>query len=210
MNTNNIAAIANRIQDRANQLSQERSTLHTLQTQLTSIQNDLHDEQKKHECNREKLLLQTRIVHELELQVLNHKRMIRDLEIKIQSHSREKESIQSQIQNIRKEYDLKNENVFVPHQFETSIYKRKLEHRVLTLKTKRRKREEGLDRLALETERDREEVLSMEREGRRWKDEIKMMEDVEVREDEEIAAVAMQIRATLAKVRMLCSNVVLF
>ena len=45
----------------------------------------------------------------------------------------------------------------------------------------------------------------MEREGRRLNDEIKMMEDVEVRKDEEIAAVAMQIRATLAKVCLQCA-----
>lgn len=201
---NSIAAIANRIQDRANQLSSDRSTLQRLETQLASIKNDLNDEQKKHEVNREELLLQTRIAHEHELEIIKHKQMIRDLERKIQSNTNERNQVEFRIQSIQKQCDRDNSSIFVPHQYETLIFKRRLEHRVHKLKTKRRKREETLDRLALETERNREEVQSMEREGRRLQDEIKMMEDVEVREDEEIAAVAMQIRATLAKVSLFC------
>ena len=197
---NSIAAIANRIQERANQLSQERSSLQILQNKLNNAQEQLNDEQIIHETKREKLLLQTRSSHKYELEVIKYKKLIDNLKLQIQSESIEKKEIEIQIQSIRNDYDSKNSNIYVPHQFQTSIYQRRLEHNVQRLKAKRRRREETLDRLALETERNREEVHSMEREGRRLKDEIKMMEDVEVREDEEIAAVAMQIRATLAKV----------
>ena len=77
--------------------------------------------------------------------------MICSLEIENQSHSNETKKYQIKIQTIRKEYDLINQNAFVPHQFET--YKRRLEHRVQSLMANRHKREETLDRLALEMER---------------------------------------------------------
>ena len=196
----NIAAIANRLQDRADQLSQERSNLHSLQTKLSTIQHHLSKEETKQEQIRQDLLTQTRIAHDHELETFKYKRLIRNLQLQNKTHLNDTKKYKHETQSLRKEYDAMNQNLFVPHQFETSIYKRQLEHRVQSLKAKRRKREETMDRLVLETERNREEVLAMEREGRRKKDEIKMMEEIEAREDEEIAAVAMQIRATLAKV----------
>lgn len=198
--SNNITAIANRIQDRANQLSNERLKLQQLQSDLSTLQQQFSNETTIHNSYQEELLTQTRTLHEYEIDILRYKRLIKDLDVQIQNHSNEKQNIQFQIQNLGNDIDLKNDSIFVPHQYDTLIYKRKLDCRVHELKEKRRKREKMLDRLLLETERDREEVQSMEREGRRLKDEIKMMEDVEVREDEEIASVAMQIRATLAKV----------
>ena len=198
-----IAAIANRIQERANQLSQERQTLQTLEHDLHQYKKGLEHQQSIHDKLRTKLLVQTRTIHGHELDVLHHKRMIDELHTKISSNEKDHERIEKQIQNNRDQCDRINTNIYVPHLYDSSMHKRKLEQKVQNLKAKRRRREKTLDRMRLETDRNREETVVMEREGRRLKDEIKMMEDVEVREDEEIAAVAMQIRATLAKVRFI-------
>ncbi len=202
-----IAAIANRIQERANQLSQERNTLQSLEHDLSQSRKELDEQHSIHDTNREKLLIQTRNVHKHELEVIKHQRMIQRLHSKIESNTNVMEETQEQIHKIRKECEAIDSSVYAPHIYETAMYKRGIENKVQRLKAKRLRREQTLDRMRLETDRDREETISMEREARRLKDEIKMMEEVEIREDEEIAAVAMQIRATLAKVGSWCTTI---
>ena len=198
----NIIAIANRIQDRANQLSNERITLQTLQTKLITIQNNYNIEQQNHDDKRNQYLLQTKLLQEKEMDIYKYKQLIREYEKSIESSLHEIQKLESQMICIQNECQIINSTIYVPHQYDTFMYKHRLEGKVHSLKAKRRKREETLTNMKMETNRNREEVQTMEREIRRIKDEIKMMEDVEVREDEEIAAVAMQIRATLTKVRV--------
>ena len=200
-----IAAIVNRIKDRANQLSQERTKLQRLQNQLPIAQHEHQRKQLHHESIRQEQIQQMNTMHHYESQTLEMKHDIRALHKAIDNHHRDKDNIKHQITSIQMEHDFINEHTFVPHLLQTTIYKRQLEHQVHSLKAKRRKRKDALHRLWKETERDRETSQSMEREIRKNQDEITMMEDVEIREDEEIAAVAMQIRATLAKVSFFLS-----
>ena len=196
-----IIAVAARIQDRANQLSSEQSILEVLNLQVKDAKHALQQLSEQNCYIREKLLAKTMTRHGLELEIIRRKHKIDELEEQISNLRNIKISqLEQRVVAQRLEHDRVSSIVYATHEFEMDIYRRKIESKLRIRRDKGLKRKGKLNNLILGTERHCEEITSIHKEREIITDEISAMREMEVREDEEIAAIAMQIRATLAKV----------
>ena len=80
------------------------------------------------------------------------------------------------------------------------MFENRIASKLNRMVTKRRKRELRLDQLALDTDRIRDEREAAQQDILKLRSELEAMNEVEVKDDEDIAATAMQIRATISKV----------
>lgn len=196
-----IVAVAARIQDRANQLSSEQSILEILHVQVKDANYALEEKSEQNCRIREELLSKTMTRHSTELEVLRRKREIEELEEKISRlQNIEIGQLEQRVAVQRLEHDRVSSTVYATHEFEMELYRRKIESKLRLRRNKEMKRKGKLNDLILGSVSNREEITSIHKERMEIGDEISAMREMEVREDEEIASIAMQIRATLAKV----------
>jgi len=123
---------------------------------------------------------------------------MRELKRKIVSQEKEMDDLQQEIQRVKEE-SARDQEMFTPHFVKIELFQRQLEGDLNERREKRRKREQQLDSFVSERERNLEFAMDLKRDQERAETEIEVMRQVEVAEDEEIAALAMQIRATLSK-----------
>jgi len=196
----NIISIASRIQDRANQLSLEQSNLKILHNCVKDSNNALQQESEKNSYVREELLSKTREKDAIDLDLIFQKRKIEDINKKI-SILRNKEITQLNkiVTGQRLEYDRVSTTVYAPHEFKIENFRRNIESKLRSRREKILKRERKLKKLLADAKRFHEEATSTNKKQQERNDAIQVLDDMEVKEDEEITALAMQIRATLTK-----------
>jgi chromosome segregation ATPase len=193
-----ISAIAQRIQEKADALNSERNVLQDLQNQLQTLTQQQALQSSKNEALKYDLLKQTRSKIGLEIEIMRRDDRMRELKRKIVSQEKEMDDLQQEIQRVKEE-SARDQEMFTPHFVKIELFQRQLEGDLNERREKRRKREQQLDSFVSERERNLEFAMDLKRDQERAETEIEVMRQVEVAEDEEIAALAMQIRATLSK-----------
>ena len=194
-----ISAIAQRIQEKADALTTERQTLQEIQTKIQSISH-LHNLQlSKNKVLHYDVLQQTKTKIGLEIEVARRDDRIRELKRKILARDSEMEELKQHVQSLQDQADREVEDVFAPHLVTIESFQRNIEQNLNEHNERRRKRQHMLDSFVVEREKNLESVKDMKRNQEKLEMEIEVMKQVEVAEDEEIAALAMQIKATLSK-----------
>jgi len=195
-----IVSVASRIQDRADQLSSERLILELINNKVKEAHRMLQEESEKNSFVCEELLSKTSKRHATELELICRKRKIEELGKRI-SILRDDELVQleKRVATQRVEYDCISTTVYAPQEYKMEMFLRRIQSKVRSRREKRLKTEKKFSSYVTQTESNNKKELFIAKEVTEIKDEIRAMRDMEVREDEEITALAMQIRATLKK-----------
>ena len=193
-----ITAIANRIQEKANALKSEQNLLQDLQQQLQDLTKDHTSQCTQNDTLKYNLLKQVRSRHGVELELMRRQDCIKELQSKIDNYEKEIAFLQLERTRVKAEF-FQDQEIYTPHLVKIELFQRQLEGDLGDRRERRLKRESELDSLILGRGRDLEEAKAMHREKERIETETEVMQQVEMREDEEIAALAMQIRSTLSK-----------
>ena len=200
--SNGILAVAARIQERAFQLSNERAALETEGVDLKEAKAVLEGETRKNASVRREMLTAVRSLHGAELGLIGAEEEAEKVRREVEEIEEETRRIGEEAQRHMSKWKSIASDVYAKHDVKTELYRRRVEGKIWEKEEKIRERERKLDMLALKADMLHEEAVTMQLERERVTDEIREMDEREEREDEEIVGVAMQIRATLDKVRL--------
>lgn len=193
-----IMQVAQRIQEKANTLQQEQTQLYTLQSQMEQLKHDLKSLKQQNSIVRQKLLQQLITRHSTESCLLAQHQELYSISQQNSKCQDEIHALKQEIQN-QSVLLLKEQELYIPHLAKTDIYKRKCNDELMSLQVKRQKRDTALEMLVQEHERNLENVQLLKAEAEQWNQDITRMKCAEMQEDEEIACLSMQIKATMAK-----------
>lgn len=193
-----ITAIAQTIQEKANALTAERDLLQDLQQKFQDLAQEQECQAATNHRLKYKLLKQIRKRHGVELEQMQREDCIQDIISMIQMWKAELGILHQDLESVQKEfqYDLQ---IQTPHIVKIELFQRRIEGELNQHREKRQKREHELNDLISERHQNLQQAKETQNEQEQIEAEIASMERNEVGEDEEIAALAMQIRATLSK-----------
>ena len=197
-----LAAVATKIRDRALQLEAAQRELQTSHSDRTAVQSNLTGERRTNDQLRTRLLEAVRSRHGVELEVLQVQEGLAGLEGEIDAAMEESRSLRAATASYRSHLDGVAAAVYARHESEAETHLLAAETAVREADDRRRKRERLMDDAALQTARWREEAETFRAERERLMEEADELDDREEAEDEEVTALAMQIRATLKKVSL--------
>ena len=205
--TNSIAAVAARIQERAYQLSSERTRLQQTQLELEEIQKLYQTEIDKNAQVRREMLTTVRMRNGIELDsVMKIQEEIINYEQKLDNAEEEYNDAEMKLQKLENIWEKMEVNVYADHEVKLELYKRKIEGKIERRKARKKRREDRLNEL-IKTSLDADKNATLlHREIANAREEIRRLDLSEEREDEEISALAMNIRATVAKVSSYVSS----
>lgn len=205
--TNSIAAVAARIQERAYQLSSERTRLQQTQLELEEIQKLYQTEIDKNAQVRREMLTTVRMRNGIELDsVMKSQEEIINYEQKLDNAEEEYNDAEMKLQKLENIWEKMEVNVYADHEVKLELYKRKIEGKIERRKARKKRREDRLNEL-IKTSLDADKNATLlHREIANAREEIRRLDLSEEREDEEISALAMNIRATVAKVSSYVSS----
>ena len=194
-----IATVAQRIRDRALQLEATRLELSQLQTTVQTARDTLATERRANAAVRTDLLTALQSRHGVELELLSVQDRTVGVEEEIAQLHVETEQIRQATAARRTKWSSVEAAVCVPHEVEAGTYQLAARDVVRRLDEQRERRTRRLTQLTDRTHLALEDCADMQREMDRLREEMAEMESREEAEDEEVAALAMQIRATIRK-----------
>ena len=197
--TGGIATVAQRIRDRAHQLSSTRSTLSHLRTTVATTRLAVTSARTDHAAARSDLLEAIRSRHGVELEVLAVRRRTAKVEEEAERIKLQAEETRKSAAEIRERWAETESTLCVPHEVEAETYHLAAADAVRHLDERRAERVRQLEKLANRTEAAAEAASSMAAESDLLRSEMDAMAQREEAEDEDVAALAMQIRATIRK-----------
>ena len=194
-----IATVAQRIRDRALQLEAARWELSQLRATVRSARDALTAERRTGAAARAGLLTAQRARDGAELELLAVQDRTVAVEDDIGRLRDEAEQTRKVATERRTKWSSVESAVCVPHEVEVGTYQLAARDAVRRLDEKRERRTRRLTQLADRTHLVAQDCADMQREMDRLREEMTEMEAREEAEDEEVAALAMQIRATIRK-----------
>ena len=196
----NIAAVAARFHDRASQLVSEQTSLGVALDQLKQEQTKVQSEQCTNKEKRREMLSSVRARHDDELEVMKVLDEIESKQSKARKIRFETEGLKKKVEQLRHQLGSSSREFYAIHTVETELFRRIFEGELRHNDEKRERREQTLHQFVQDTENVYEEIEELNREKQSVLEELHKIEEKAEVEDEEIAAIAMQINATLAKV----------
>mmetsp|Transcript_7506 Transcript_7506/g.9263 ORF Transcript_7506/g.9263 Transcript_7506/m.9263 type:complete len:236 (-) Transcript_7506:630-1337(-) len=197
--SNSITAVASRIQERALQLASERASLNVILTELKQANETLQLESKENAKIRRKLLSIVRSRHEVELEFIGVQDEIATLGEKTNHLKNDTKENMVKISKIHDEWNDIAKDIYAKHETKRELYKRKKMKDIEFLEQQKRRREERLEKLTKDSEDANKDAAFMHNEREKLRNELVELNEQEEREDEELSALVMQIKATLAK-----------
>ncbi len=133
------------------------------------------------------------------MEIMTRNSRMEELREKIRGQEEDVKRLKAEMDEVEEGIRKDQEVYYVPHLVTIESFQRALEGDLKERGEKKRKREEMLDSYVSERQRNLEMHSDLGRDQERIENEIDALRQSEVAEDEEIAACAMQIRATLSK-----------
>jgi hypothetical protein len=181
-----IQAVAQKILEKANTLQSERNTLEQLTILESTLEQSYQDEK----------VLRTR--HGLELELMQTTHEEQDVLDRLEMYKEEMMSQEKEMNGIKDVME-EERKVMAPHLCKIRLYQMHVEGDLEQKQTMKRKRQEQLDELHFQHERDVMEEAEFIKEYNEIENDIEILKEEERKEDEEIAALGLQIRAMLEK-----------
>jgi hypothetical protein len=199
MSTSSLAAVASRINERNNALRSELATLELLRSEEEDAKAILIAEEKSTREMRQELLTAVRSRHGLELECLRTKGETAKIEEAMSALRSGIDDIRERTKQLHRKFDEEQVPIYAAHDVSTKVYTMKSEATLERAQTKKRRREEKLAYLKVETRRQHEETKRMVEENERLRENILALDELEEEEDEDLVALNMQIRSVLEK-----------
>jgi hypothetical protein len=196
-----MAAVATRIKARLSELATERALVELVKSDLEGLNYVLDEEIRKNGTVRRSMLSTVRARHGVELELWKVREQQEARMDKVDEYQRETDEAEDQANVLHGDWEEAVKDLYVDHDLQRELYKRSVQGRIRRREQRVEEREQRLRQLEQESK-------TFENEARLMADQTKQLElkildtdDREAAEDEEVAALAMQIRATVAKVR---------
>lgn len=204
--TPDIAAIADKIQDRANQLDSERAVLGLVQAECNDQQQILDGEIESYEQDRQTYLLTLRSRHGIELEYYKIQDQKKDcveattkMEYEIQQLEEEKEGIQTK-------WETTLSTVISHHYIQQEIYRRSCIHDIDNREQQTALRSRQLFVLATKIDNMHKTNDKSKQEEKQIEAKLIEMKQTEQEEEEETLKIAEQIRQAVQKVNKIHTN----
>ena len=194
-----IATVAQRIRDRAHQLESTRSDLSHLRRTVATTRSAVTTAQTDHATVRSDLLSAVRSRHGVELEVLAVRRRTAAVEVESERLRAQAAETRRSAAAIRERWASVESGLCVPHEVDAATYHMAASDAVRHLDERRAARVRHLQKLATKTAAATEMAEERATESATLRDEMDQMAAREEAEDEDVAALAMQIRATIRK-----------
>jgi chromosome segregation ATPase len=199
-----FASIAAQIEDRALLLASERGLRDVAEAERDQLQAVLDKESKTNAIIRRTLLQEVRSRHGVELELFRIQQQEEERERSIEKLEQETEDLRVEAEELEESWKQQVKEIYAPHQAKRSLYQKILESRIYKRQRKIKLRQDKIDfleRRAREMQADEQEMLSQ---MERIEQETNDANSREQEEDEAVSSLAMQIKATLAKVCIVC------
>lgn len=194
-----IATVAQRIRDRAHQLESTRSGLSHLRRTVASARSAAAIARADHATARSDLLAAVRSRHGVELEVLAVRRRTAAVEVESERLRTQAEQTRRSAAAIRERWAATESTLCVPHEVDAATYQMAAADAVRHLDEVRAARVRRLRKLAAGTAAAAEAAEEAAAESAALRAGMDRMASREEAEDEDVAALAMQIRATIRK-----------
>lgn len=197
---NSIAAVAARIQERATEVASERAAVELAKAELAQLQNILQQEEKKTGAVRRTMLSTVRERHGVEMELYKVCDLQEERLSKLDDYQRETNDAKEEMMQVHEDWEDTVDDLYVEHNLQRELYKRCVNGRIKRREECIKERDQKLRQLEQETKSFEEETKHMTEETRQLEENIVDMDSREEKEDEEVTALSMQIRATIQKV----------
>jgi chromosome segregation ATPase len=197
---NGIAAVATRIQERALELVSERAAVELAKAEMEEIQQALDEETKKNGAVRRTMLSIVRSRHGLELELWKVKDQQEERLTKIFEYECETEKLNDGASELEEVWEETVRDLYVDHDMQRELFSRSVQGRIRRRENHIKDRERRLRQLQQESKQFEQEEKRMVHQTNQLKSKIAETNERKETEDEEVAALAMQIRSTVAKV----------
>lgn len=198
--SSNMAALATRIQDRANQFLNEQGKLTNLQTELEQLKalEEMHVVQNQN--LRLELLETTRGRHGMELEILHAEKNCRALETEIQTFQEETKEMEKKTLEVEQKFDNDIENLYAPHLAQIELYQQVMDtnrQETMDQKSRKRQRQEQVQARILQL---KEEILDFDEKAQDLSEQMKTLKQEELQGNAKVTSLASEVQQALAEV----------
>lgn len=193
-----IMQIAHMIQQKAETLLTKRNHLHRVQLQLKKLRKDYDLQLDMNAKTKYNLLKQLRIAYGLEMRSIQRKHETAEKRRKIEICMKKKQILKEEKETIKSKNTL-YQQFYSPHLTNINVCQRILQGNIQAIKDEQERRDNEYESLMAETGRNLNQVNALNLESGEIQGHIEIMKKTELKDDEEIASLTAQIRATLAK-----------
>lgn len=196
-----IAAVAARIQDRANQLSSERAVLELVQAEQAEQQALLDEAAEECGLVRREYLSAIRARHGVELElwrVESLKTACLESMDKLQQETKEMRQYKEELQS---SWGQLVNDALADHQLKREIYRHSAQASIGQREDLMQKRSRQLASLQKRIETFRRNERSIEQEKKKIQKELEQFKKAEQKEDEEVSKLALEVKEVVAKVK---------
>lgn len=197
--SNNIAAVAARIQERALQLSKEQAALVEAEATLERAKKTLEHETRENVALKREMLNVFRRRDGAELEWMDAEERVETLEKRVAELRRATERAEEAHARMHARWEHAECEIYAAHEVKRELVRRREEGKRARCEERRKRRRDELEALRETAARANEEAREMHREREEIQKFVRELDECEEREDEEMAGLAMQIKATLAK-----------
>lgn len=198
-NTNGIAAVAAKFQDRTSQLASEQATLEFHLEKLREVQRKLREEEWENRRARLEMLKSVGKRYSIEVDWMELQDNITLKKRCVEKDRDEVAMLQVKIEHLRRTAATLQEYYSTPSA-EMDLFRHLFEGEIQQKEQQAAQREDTLQKLQRESDELKGAIEDMDRQVEQVIQEHGQLEEQAEKEDEEIAAIGMQIRATLTKV----------
>jgi hypothetical protein len=197
--SNGIGAMVNRMQERNLQLASERALRDVRQSQLDALQEDLQQLTSQTNNVRRKHLSVVRTRHGVELELWRmrdqHEERVKETKMAVQRA----QEVSQATAAMEATWKRSIQELYAPHDVEQEIYRRALDKTIRARQTIAKRREQKLNFFRNRATELPSSDLDTEEDTETRQKDVERLDRKEEAEDEEVASIAMQIKATLAK-----------
>jgi chromosome segregation ATPase len=201
--SSNIAAVAARLQDRATQLVSEKASLGLTASELSDAQAILDKERRVNATLRKSVLETVVQRHSAELDVMRLEEQKESIEANTQRVQRQLDNASDENELQKEEWDDKARSLYVKHVVDMDVCLRQWEAATKHQQDAKQRKETRLRELTRKSVEAQRHIMGMKERIKDLQRELLAAEEKEEDDDEEAAAMAMQIKATLAKKKSL-------
>jgi chromosome segregation ATPase len=194
-----IAAVAQRIHERANQVASERASVQVHKAELAELQALLQQEQAKTNATRRTMLSTVRERHGVEMELFQIQDLLQERLDKLQEYEQETDQLQQEQARVSDEWEEETLQDYVEQHLQREFYKRSVQGRIQQRQECIQERNDKLHQLQQEQASFQRETNIMAQETKRLEAKIVEMDSGEEKQDEQVAALSMQIQATIQK-----------
>ena len=203
---NSIEIVATRIKERALELASERARVELAKAELSELQQLLDEETKTNGAIRRTMLSTVRSRHGVEMELWKVRDQQEERFAKLGEYQRETDEANAEMAELRTAWGDAVRDLYVEHDLQRELYRRSVEGGIKRREQRIKERDQRLLQLVDETKVFQEETKRMVEETKKLEKNILDMDNREGKEDEEVAALSMNIRNTIAKVRQDCMS----